>query len=247
MRKANRFYLTGGSDCHVDSGDLISFGAPLVDVGYSQIQADDIIQGIPKIDQFFEARTRFGSLNLKQLLSKQYHFLRKKGSHTKLEAILESIYFIQKKIVDGVQTVYQSQGVTISDKHVEVIVKQMTSKVRVYLSIKTGFLKGDVVPLSKIQDLNLLEDELFECEPILLGITQASLQAEGFLSAASFQETVRILAQATARREVDYLKHLKENVIVGHLLPTGTGLINDFAQKKLRGAEFRDSLLKNLK
>ena len=232
LRKAQRFYLSAGSQCHVDAGDLVSFGTPLVDVAYSQIQAEDIIQGIPKIDQFFEARTRFGFLNLKQLLSKQYNFLRKKGSHTKEEAILESIDFIQKKIVDGVQTVYQSQGVTISDKHVEVIVKQMTSKARVTMSITPGFLKGDLVSLTKIQDLKLLEDEFFECEPILFGITQTSLQAEGFLSSASFQETVRVLTQATVGREIDYLKHLKENIIVGHLLPTGTGLIKNSLQQK---------------
>ena len=234
LRRAQCFYLAAGSECSLNSGDLVSFGAPLVNVAYSQIQADDIIQGIPKIDQLFEARTRFGFLNLKQLLSKQYNFLRKKGSHTKREAILESIDFIQKKIVDGVQTVYQSQGVTICDKHVEIIVKQMTSKVRVYTSINFGFFKGDVVSLRHVEGFGLLdEDEFFECEPILLGITQAALQAEGFLSAASFQETVRVLSQATVVRKVDYLKHLKENIIIGHLLPTGTGLFKHFEEEEI--------------
>lgn len=228
FRKAQCFYLAAGSDCTLNSGDFVSFGTPLVNVAYSQIEADDIIQGIPKIDQLFEARTRFGFFNLKQLLSKQYRFLRKQGQHTKKEAILEAIDFIQKKIVDGVQTVYQSQGVTISDKHVEIIVKQMTSKVCVSTSLDSGLLKGDVVPLKRIELLGLYdENKIFECEPILLGITQAALQAEGFLSAASFQETVRVLSQAAVVRTTDHLKHLKENIIIGHLLPTGTGLISE--------------------
>ena len=226
LRKAQCFFLAAGSECNLHQGDLVSFGSPLVKVAYSQIQTEDIIQGIPKINQLFEARTRFGFQNLKELLAHQYQFLKKEGRLTKRAIVLECIDFIQKQIVDGVQTVYQSQGVTISDKHIEIIVKQMTAKVRVNTAIRTGFLRGDVIPFHLVESLNLdAEDLLFECEPILLGITQAALRAEGFLSAASFQETVRVLSQAVVVRKIDYLKNLKENIIIGHLLPTGTSFV----------------------
>ena len=232
LRKAQCFLLASGSECDLNHGDLVSFGSPLLTVAYSQVESEDIIQGIPKIDQLFEARTRLGFFNLKQLLANKYEFLKKEGKQTKRDIVLESIDFIQKQIVDGVQMVYQSQGVTISDKHIEIIVKQMTSKVRVNTAIDTGFLRGDVVPFHLIEMGNFdAEDLLFECEPILLGITQAALQAEGFLSAASFQETIRILSQAAVIRKTDYLKNLKENIIVGHLLPSGTGLPSIVATK----------------
>ena len=226
VRRAQCFLLSAGSECNLDHGDLVSFGSPLLTVSYSQIQADDIIQGIPKIDQFFEARTRIGSLNLKQMLAKKYAFLRKERKKTKREVVLESIDYIQKIIVDGIQTVYQSQGVTISDKHVEIIVRQMTSKVRIHTALGTGFLQGDVVSFHLVDEGGYFDNQdlLFECEPVLQGITQTALQAEGFLSAASFQETIRILSQAVVGRKTDYIKNLKENIIVGHLLPCGTGL-----------------------
>jgi len=136
----------------------------------------------------------------------------------------------QRYLVDGVQHVYQSQGVNISDKHIEVIVRQMTRKSRIENPGETTFLPGEIVSETRIQaerkritDLGL-ETESMEYTPILLGITKASLNTESFFSAASFQETTRVLTEAAVEGKRDWLRGLKENVIIGRLIPAGTGM-----------------------
>jgi len=129
--------------------------------------------------------------------------------------------------VKEVQLVYQSQGVDISDKHIEVIVKQMTSKVKIERGGETNHLPGEMVDLQKIEAINktLLEmnKEIAFYHPILLGITKASLNTASFISAASFQETTKVLTEAAISGKLDWLKGLKENVIIGRLIPAGTG------------------------
>ena len=130
--------------------------------------------------------------------------------------------------VSEVQEVYRLQGVVINDKHIETIVRQMLKKVEIKESGDTDFLLGEITDLI---DINNMNDELRKenkkpavYERILLGITKASLQTKSFISAASFQETTRVLTDASIRGKVDYLEGLKENVIVGRLVPAGTGL-----------------------
>jgi len=126
-----------------------------------------------------------------------------------------------------VQNVYQSQNVEISDKHVEVIVRQMTSKVKVEDGGDTTLLPGELVELQQIENINeamLLTKGLpATYSPILLGITKSSLNTDSFISAASFQETTRVLTEAAIEGKADWLRGLKENVIIGRLIPAGTG------------------------
>ena len=125
------------------------------------------------------------------------------------------------------QNVYQSQNVEISDKHVEVIVRQMTSKVKVEDGGDTTLLPGELVELQQIENINeamLLTKGLpATYSPILLGITKSSLNTDSFISAASFQETTRVLTEAAIEGKADWLRGLKENVIIGRLIPAGTG------------------------
>jgi len=130
--------------------------------------------------------------------------------------------------VSEVQEVYRLQGVVINDKHIETIVKQMLKKVEIKTSGDADFLAGEIVDM---QDINNINAELKKenkkpatHERVLLGITKASLQTKSFISAASFQETTRVLTDAAIKGKVDYLEGLKENVIVGRLVPAGTGL-----------------------
>ena len=131
-------------------------------------------------------------------------------------------------IVNEVQEVYRLQGVKINDKHIEVIIRQMLRKVRVVESGDTNYLPNDQVERSGMLEQNesLVEEgkQPAEYEPVLLGITKASLSTDSFISAASFQETTRVLTEASMQGKVDYLRGLKENVIVGRLIPAGTGL-----------------------
>jgi DNA-directed RNA polymerase subunit beta' len=130
-------------------------------------------------------------------------------------------------LVDEVQNVYRLQGVTINDKHIEVITRQMLQKVEVLESGDSAYLEGEQLDKMELEEINqrLIEEnkEPVKFKPLLLGITKASLHTRSFISAASFQETTRVLTDAAVNRKSDHLIGLKENVIVGRLIPAGTG------------------------
>jgi len=133
----------------------------------------------------------------------------------------------QAYLVDQIQEVYRLQGVRINDKHIEVIVRQMMQKVVIDKVGDTNFLEGERVDKIKFSDENarvIAEGgEWATSQSLLLGITKASLSTDSFISAASFQETTKVLTEAAISGKVDYLMGLKENVIIGHLIPAGTG------------------------
>ena len=143
---------------------------------------------------------------------------------------------VQQYLLDEVQKVYRSQGVEISDKHVETIIRQMTRKVRIEDAGDTILLPGELVEFTDIKEETDKARKLISKDarppaykPILLGITKASLNTESFISAASFQETTRILSEASIQGKKDWLRGLKENVIIGRLIPAGTGYIYSLA------------------
>jgi DNA-directed RNA polymerase subunit beta' len=141
---------------------------------------------------------------------------------------IRGIKELAKYLVDEVQEVYRLQGVKINDKHIEVIVRQMLKKVRIKDPGDTDFLIGEQCERLRFEEIN--ETMLSEGkrpaagEPLLQGITKASLSTESFISAASFQETTKVLTEAAVAGKIDRLSGLKENVIMGRLIPAGTGL-----------------------
>jgi DNA-directed RNA polymerase subunit beta' len=143
---------------------------------------------------------------------------------------------VLKYLVAKIQEIYRLQGVDINDRHIELIVRQMIRKVRVVDAGDSDFLVGDRVDRLHFKTVNeLLKTQgkrVAKAKPILMGLTQASLGTESFISAASFQETTRILADAAISGQIDNLYGLKENVIVGKLIPAGTG-IKSFREKYL--------------
>ncbi len=147
---------------------------------------------------------------------------------------------LQEYLVNGVQEVYRLQGVRINDKHIETIVRQMLRKVKVEDSGDADFLVGAQVDRTKFQDENakLVKKgkDPAKAVPILLGITKASLSTDSFISAASFQETTRVLTEAASSGKRDFLLGLKENVIMGHLIPAGTGFHSHHGFELKRGA-----------
>jgi DNA-directed RNA polymerase subunit beta' len=146
------------------------------------------------------------------------------------EGSYKSFKKVQSFILNSVQSVYQSQGVTINDKHLEVIIKQMTTKVLITYEGNTPLLRREIVDLYHIQYINQIVKEQGKqtaCYvPLLLGITKAALNNPSFISAASFQETTRVLTKAAIEGRIDWLRGLKENIIIGHLIPAGTGSQN---------------------
>ncbi|MBM3263783.1 MAG: DNA-directed RNA polymerase subunit beta' [candidate division Zixibacteria bacterium] len=141
---------------------------------------------------------------------------------------IKGVNAVQEYLVNQIQEVYRMQGVSIDDKHVEVIVRQMLQKVRVDDPGDTEFLKGEPVDKRRFQEENdrVIQEGADPAteQPLLLGITKASLSTESFVSAAAFQETTRVLTEAAIQGKKDELLGLKENVIMGHLIPAGTGI-----------------------
>ena len=163
-------------------------------------------------------RLTYGAINPKELL------------------VVTNPITVQQYILLEIQKVYRSQGVDISDKHVEIMARRMISKIKIVNSGDTYFLPGTMVNINQFTDINkglILEGKRPATgRPVLLGITKASLETDSFLSAASFQETTRILTDAAIHGKIDHLNGLKENVIIGKLIPAGTGA------KKYRNVEY---------
>nr|YP_007890165.1 beta' subunit of RNA polymerase [Pleodorina starrii]AFY64436.1 beta' subunit of RNA polymerase [Pleodorina starrii] len=384
LRLGQPLVISPRSIIHASHGDFIRYKTSVITLTYQQLKTGDIVQGIPKVEQLFEARTTkrgrlfrdnvtnlltglflkyfvksayllrknmldiskktnityTQNLQTKQTILKQnpksHLFVNNKQNQTIILALAlhwsvkQSFYKIQQIIVDGILRVYRSQGVSIADKHVEIIVKQMTSKVRIInpnaskltdysfslqninrglyvedyeqkLSYKhttqarktkqtilhkrkninktrkrqkpnqafetklleqllsnnldgpSGLFPGEIVDIDFVENINifLFKTSSFEgnlillnykslnaqnqatfaiepikYEPIVLGITRASLEVESFLSAASFQQTTRVLSQAALYKKKDFLKGLKENIIIGNLIPAGTGYLS---------------------
>ncbi len=228
----------------------------------------DITQGLPRVEELFEARTpkfsahiseisgkvkieetdegnivKVKSTNLKPVIEKEYFIppttelkvtdgqLVSAGTplsagylDTKELLLISGLRTAQRYVIDGAQEVYETQGVVINDKHFEVIVRKMSEKVRIESPGDTVLLPGELVDKTRFSEENakvLAEGgEPSTAQVIILGITKAALYTESFLSAASFQETTRVLTDAAVEGKVDYLVGLKENVIIGRLIPT---------------------------
>jgi DNA-directed RNA polymerase subunit beta' len=157
---------------------------------------------------------------------------------------LQGVEALANYLVREIQDVYRLQGVKINDKHIEVIIRQMLRKTEVQSAGDTSLLRGEQLDRSRALDINDRAEqdgkELAALQPVLLGITKASLATESFISAASFQETTRVLTEAAVRGLEDDLRGLKENVIVGRLIPAGTGFATHASRRrKNEGAERR--------
>lgn len=243
------------------------------------VAGDDITQGLPRIQELFEARNPKGQATISELdgvvkeirEAKDRREIEIQGeAETKVYSVtygsrlrvsegqeieagdeltdgsidpkeilrIKGIRGVQNYILQEVQRVYRNQGVEINDKHVEVMIKQMLRKIRIVDAGDTTLLPGSFVDIYEYETANkeaiLSDKEPAVAKPVLLGITKASLETDSFLSAASFQETTRVLTDAAIKGKVDKLLGLKENVIIGKLIPAGTGM------NRYRSVQFDD-------
>ena len=227
IRKATPFLITSRSVLNVYQNEIVNKNARLFKFLYHKIKTGDIIQGIPKIEEFFEARITRSNLSLLTNLHLQLKTLFSQYSlkFSLYEATQKSFEIIQKIIIDEIQKIYCSQGVFIADQHLEIVVRQMTSKVKIKDGGRTGLLFGELIEFDWAELINLkLNRQEVTYEPIVLGITKSSLETESFISAASFQETTRILTKAAVQNRIDFVRGLKQNIILGRLIPAGTGV-----------------------
>nr|QBK36420.1 RNA polymerase beta subunit-2 [Pseudotaxus chienii] len=247
IRLAKPYLGTRGATLHGDYGKIISEGNTLITLLYERLKSDDIIQGLPKVEQLSEARSTTSiSKNRKKNFQKlNKHLARFLGNFWgSFISVRITMEHSQIQLVNQIQRVYRSQGVQISDKHIEIIVRQMTSKVLIVdvdnsenVNLENGlgnvFLPGELVGLSQAQRMDRALEKPINYRTILLGITTASLNTQSFLSEASFQETARVLAKSALRGRIDWLKGLKENVILGGMIPVGTGFNHLGKQNKM--------------
>lgn len=227
IRSAKPYLATPGATVHGHYGETLNEGDTLVTFIYEKSRSGDITQGLPKVEQVLEVRSIDSiSTNLEK---------RVKGWNERISRILGNpwgflisteLTIAQSRIslVNKIQKVYRSQGVQIHNRHLEIIVRQVTSKVLVSEDgMSNVFLPGELIGLLRAERAGRALDEAISYRAILLGITRASLNTQSFISEASFQETARVLAKAALRGRIDWLKGLKENVVLGGIIPVGTG------------------------
>nr|YP_010984262.1 RNA polymerase beta'' subunit [Hydrangea arborescens]WOK77803.1 RNA polymerase beta'' subunit [Hydrangea arborescens] len=227
IRAAKPYLATPGATVHGHYGEILYEGDTLVTFIYEKSRSGDITQGLPKVEQVLEVRSIDSiSMNLEK---------RVEGWNERITRILgipwgfligAELTIVQSRIslVNKIQKVYRSQGVQIHNRHIEIIVRQITSKVLVSEDgMSNVFSPGELIGLLRAERMGRALEEGICYRAILLGITRASLNTQSFISEASFQETARVLAKAALRGRIDWLKGLKENVVLGGLIPVGTG------------------------
>nr|YP_009300542.1 RNA polymerase beta' subunit [Campylaephora sungminbooi]AKU47461.1 RNA polymerase beta' subunit [Campylaephora sungminbooi]ALN11908.1 RNA polymerase beta' subunit [Campylaephora sungminbooi] len=243
LRIGQPYLISSGSVLHIDNDTLVQRGENIATIIFERAKTGDIVQGLPRIEEILEARKKSdNSFNPHFMLEAKFRFYLNQGL-TLYNATRLSVVEIQLFLVKEIQLVYQSQGVDIADKHIEVIVRQMTSKVKIENGGDTDYLPGEIVELQKIELINksisFIHKTPCSYHPILLGITKASLNTDSFISAASFQETTKVLTDAAISGKLDWLRGLKENVIIGRLIPAGTGF-NTYNQSALINNQMND-------
>nr|QUO99568.1 RNA polymerase beta'' subunit [Berchemia flavescens] len=227
IRSAKPYLATPGATVHGHYGEILSKGDTLVTFIYEKSRSGDITQGLPKVEQVLEVRSIDSiSMNLEK---------RVEGWNERITRVLgipwgfligAELTIVQSRIslVNKIQKVYRSQGVQIHNRHIEIIVRQITSKVLVSEDgMSNVFSPGELIGLLRAERTGRALEEAICYRAILLGITKASLNTQSFISEASFQETARVLAKAALRGRIDWLKGLKENVVLGGMIPVGTG------------------------
>ena len=229
LRRAESILAYAKARFYADVGDWIQGNTPIVALPYRQLLAGDIVQGIPKIEQLFEASKKKDGRTVQDGVQNRLKeiFREYKAVLPLKEAVIRSLGEIQELLMEGITKVYLSQGVVLADKHLEIIIRQITSKVEITTPGSSGLFYGEQVSLDLLTKRNRSLPRSATrptYRPALVGISRAALNSDSFLSAASFQETTRVLIRHASKGSIDYLRGLKQHVIIGDLIPAGTGL-----------------------
>nr|YP_009657050.1 RNA polymerase beta'' subunit [Medicago intertexta]QCO73951.1 RNA polymerase beta'' subunit [Medicago intertexta] len=227
IRSANPYLATPGATIHGHYGEILYQGDILVTFIYEKSRSGDITQGLPKVEQILEIRSIDSiSMNLEKRIDAWNECITRILGIPWGFLIGAELTIAQSRIslVNKIQKVYRSQGVHIHNRHIEIIVRQITSKVLVSEDgMSNVFLPGELIGLLRAERTGRALEEAICYRALLLGITKTSLNTQSFISEASFQETARVLAKAALRGRIDWLKGLKENVVLGGMIPVGTG------------------------
>nr|YP_010579940.1 RNA polymerase beta'' subunit [Hypericum monogynum]QVL22972.1 RNA polymerase beta'' subunit [Hypericum monogynum]UZS76732.1 RNA polymerase beta'' subunit [Hypericum monogynum] len=229
LRSAQPYLATPGATVHGHYGEILYEGDTLITFQYEKARSGDITQGLPKVEQVLEVRSINSiSPNLEERVEDWNECITRILGIPWGFLIGAKLTLVQSRIslVNKIQQVYRSQGVQIHNRHIEIIVRQITSKVLVSEDgMSKVFLPGELIGLLRAERTGRALEEAICYRARLLGITRTSLNTQSFISEASFQETARVLAKAALRGRIDWLKGLKENVVLGSMsmIPLGTG------------------------
>nr|YP_010447624.1 RNA polymerase beta'' subunit [Lactoris fernandeziana]DAZ89758.1 TPA_asm: RNA polymerase beta'' subunit [Lactoris fernandeziana] len=227
IRSAKPHLATPGATVHGHYGEILDEGDTLITFIYEKSRSGDITQGLPKVEQVLEVRSIDSiSMNLEKRVEGWNKHITKILGNPWGFLIGAELTIVQSRIclVNKIQKVYRSQGVHIHNRHIEIIVRQITSKVLVSEDgMSNVFSPGELIGLLRAERAGRALEEAICYRAVLLGITRASLNTQSFISEASFQETTRVLAKAALWGGIDWLKGLKENVVLGGVIPVGTG------------------------
>ena len=223
LQKATAYSITGNTE--IKESKTIKKHRTIYYFNYNREKTEDIVQGLPRIEELLEAKKTANSKiiknNLNKKLTKLYSKLKQK--YTEKIATRKAKIKIQKQLLNEVQKVYESQGIKIANKHIEIIIKEMTSKVLITKNGNCKALIGELIELNRIEKLNLLRTNLINYQPILLGISKLALINASFIAEASFQETTKVMTKSAIEGKTDWLYGLKENIVLGNIIPAGTG------------------------
>jgi hypothetical protein len=224
LREITPYAVSKGAVVEVQNKSILTSGRILFTVQYTREKTGDIVQGLPKIEQLFEARTKKGFQNLiknpKNLALSWFFSLRSKCFGFN-DATFLSLQIIQYFLLNGIQRVYVNQGVNIADKHFEVIIKEMCSVVLIIDGGSTPFVPGELMNHDLIVQYNRVEPNPAIYVPLVLGITKLGLIDSSFLSAASFQQTRKVLMNAALQVKRDTFDQMKQSIMIGKLIPVG--------------------------
>ena len=225
-KKINCFIITNINIFNVDEkldkvlakNELIKKEKPIIVKKYKKGKIKDIVEGLPKIQQIFEA-------NQKQKINEKLKikFRKLKRNYEIKVANRKSIKLIQDYLLKKLQKVYKNQGINVADKHFEVIIKQMTSNVFIKKTNHNKLLNGEIINLNKLEKIHEIAKKNVIYEPIVVGISKLVKVNEGFICSASFQETTKAISKGSIEGKIDWLNGLKENIILGSIIPVGTG------------------------
>ena len=228
LRLAQSYLIAADTRLYACYNEGIDEQEAFMTLMYEQLRASDIIQGLPKAEQLLEIRsTNQIRVTLQHNFQDWIHYL-SDISQSYVLSTKRSLNKIQVDLVDRIQTVYLFQGVRISDKHVEIMVRQMTCKVLFvekicHVKYNPVILPGELVELPRAKRMNRVFNLSIRYKPILSGITETSLNMPSFLAAASFQRTTRVLTISALKGKIDWIKGLQENVMFGGVVSVGTG------------------------
>nr|YP_009145446.1 RNA polymerase beta'' subunit [Monomorphina parapyrum]AKL78919.1 RNA polymerase beta'' subunit [Monomorphina parapyrum] len=225
VRKGKPNFVSEMTKINVKNNTLIKKNNVIYYTIYKKQKTEDIVEGLPKIEELIEAK-RISNLetiksNTHDKLKKTFQSFEKKYKNS--IAVKKSIEKIQTYLINKIQRVYSAQSVKIANKHMEIVVKQMTSRVIVIDRGDSEIITGEIIELNKLEKTNKTLENQITYEPIIIGITKLSLSNQSFISEASFQETTRVLTRSAVEGKIDWLYGLKENIILGNLIPIGTG------------------------